>query len=499
MNESYWIPLLIIGVSLATGLAIFSLSEQRHGLRAALNMLGATVKLVLVLYALAQVLDGYAFETRIPIGLGFDFVLRIDELSLLFLTLSAGLWFVTTIYAIGYLEGSARRSRFFGFFSLCVTASAGIALAGNLISFFIFYELLTLATYPLVVHRQTEASLAAGRTYLWYTMSGGTVLFVGIVWLHVVAGSIDFEHTGALAHRLPEHAAVLTVIFAILIAGLGVKAALVPLHGWLPVAMVAPAPVSALLHAVAVVKAGAFGIVRVVYDVYGLEIADELGVLTPLAALASVTIIYGSLRALAQTDLKKRLAYSTVSQVSYITLGVATFGLTATIGGLVHIVHQGIMKITLFFCAGNLSEILEVHKVHELDGIGQRMPITMLAFTIAALGMIGLPPVAGFISKWYLALGGIETGHHWVLAVLLASSVLNMAYFLPLLYAAWFKPAPREWVPPRGRRRMEAPFILLLPPAATAVVSLAAGLFAAAEGSPLDIARRIAVLMYSRP
>jgi multicomponent Na+:H+ antiporter subunit D len=496
---SYWIPLLILAVSLVTGLAIFPLSERRHRLRPALNMLGATIKLALVLYALVAVLEGRTFETRIAIGLGFDFVLRIDELSLLFLTLSAGLWFFTTIYAIGYLEGSAHRSRFFGFFSLCVTASAGIALAGNLISFFIFYELLTLVTYPLVVHRQTEASLTAGRTYLAYTMSGGTVLFVGIVWLHVVAGSIDFDHAGVLAHLVPEHTTQLVIIFAILIAGLGVKAALVPLHGWLPVAMVAPAPVSALLHAVAVVKAGAFGIVRVVYDIYGLELADQLGLLVPLAVLASVTIIYGSLRALVQTDLKKRLAYSTVSQVSYITLGVATFGLTGTIGGLVHIVHQGIMKITLFFCAGNLSETLEVHKVSELDGVGRRMPVTMLAFTVAALGMIGLPPGAGFISKWYLALGGIEAGQHWVIGVLLASSVLNMAYFLPLLYAAWFKPPPREWALERGKARLEAPFILLLPPVATAAVSLGAGLFAAAFGSPLDIARTIAVLMYAEP
>jgi multicomponent Na+:H+ antiporter subunit D len=499
MNAGYWLPILIIAVSFTTGFIIFALKEERHATRAALNMAGATLKLVLVLYALSQVLEGHTFATRIPIGLGFDFVLRIDELSLLFLTLSAGLWFFTTIYAIGYLEGAEHRSRFFGFFSLCVTASAGVALAGNLISFFIFYELLTLVTYPLVVHRQSEAALRAGRTYLWYTMTGGAVLLVGVVWLHVIAGSIDFEHTGGLAHLVPEHSTSLAIVFAILIAGLGVKAALVPLHGWLPVAMVAPAPVSALLHAVAVVKAGAFGIVRVVYDIYGLELADALGVLTPLAALAAVTIIYGSVRALAQDDLKKRLAYSTISQVSYITLGVATLGLTATIGGLVHIVHQGIMKITLFFCAGNFSETLEVHKVSEMDGIGRRMPLTMAAFTIAAIGMIGLPPVAGFVSKWYLALGGIESGHYWVVAVLLASSVLNMAYFLPLLYAGWFKPMPGEWVEHTRARRLEAPFILLLPPLATAVVSLGAGLFAAAGGSPLDIARHIAALMYTQP
>jgi multicomponent Na+:H+ antiporter subunit D len=493
---SYWLPVAILAVSLATGLAIFALHERSYRLRAALNMVGATLELALVLYALAEVLDGARYETRVVIGLGFDFVLRIDELSLMFLTLSSGLWFFTTIYAIGYLEGSAHRSRFFGFFSLCVTATAGIALAGNLISFFIFYELLTLVTYPMVVHRQTEAALAAGRTYLWYTVSGGTVLLVGIVWLHVVAGSVDFVHTGGLAHLAEGHTTELTVIFAILIAGLGVKAALVPLHGWLPVAMIAPAPVSALLHAVAVVKAGAFGIVRVVYDIYGLDFAAGLGVLEPLAVLAGITIIYGSLRALVQDDLKKRLAYSTISQISYIILGVATFGITATIGGIVHIVHQGIMKITLFFSAGNFAETLGVHKVSEMSGIGRRMPLTMAAFTCGALGMIGLPPFAGFVSKWYLALGGLEAEAGWVVAVLLASSILNFAYFLPILYVAWFRPAPAEWQRREGARRPEAPLTLLLPPLAMAGVSLGAGLFAATAGSPLDIAQHIATLMY---
>lgn len=492
---SYWLPVAILAVSLATGLVIFALHESSYRLRAALNIAGATGMLILVGYALVSVLGGASYETRVAIGLGFDFVLRVDELSLMFLTLSSGLWFFTTLYAIGYLEGSEHRSRFFGFFSLCVTATSGIALAGNLISFFMFYELLTLVTYPLVVHRQTEAALSAGRTYLWYTVSGGTVLLVGVVWLHVIAGPIDFVHTGGLAH-LAAASTELTLVFAILIAGLGVKAALVPLHGWLPVAMVAPAPVSALLHAVAVVKAGAFGIVRVVYDIYGIDFAASLGVLGPLGAIAAVTIVYGSLRALVQDDIKKRLAYSTVSQVSYIILGVTTFGITATIGGLVHIVHQGIMKITLFFSAGNFSEMLHVHKVSEMSGMGRRMPLTMAAFTVAALGMIGMPPLAGFFSKWYLALGGLEAGRGWVVPVLLASSVLNFAYFLPILYVAWFRPAPAEAERTARAQRREAPLLLLVPTLAMAAVSVGAGLFAAAPGSPLDIAKYIATLMY---
>jgi multicomponent Na+:H+ antiporter subunit D len=277
----------------------------------------------------------------------------------------------------------------------------------------------------------------------------------------------------------------LIAIFLLMVGGMGVKAAVVPLHGWLPIAMVAPAPVSALLHAVAVVKAGAFGIVRVVYDVYGVELAAALDVLTPLAAVAGFTIIYGSLRALAQNDLKRRLAYSTISQLSYIILGVTTVGPLATIGGVVHLVHQGIMKITLFFCAGNVAETLGVHKVSDMNGVGRRMPWTMAAFTLAAFGMIGVPPMAGFISKWYLGLGGIAAGQYWVVAVMAVSSILNAAYFLPIVYAAWFKEPTAQWPPRKKTERFETDWRLLMPALVTAAMSLTSGLLAGFSFSPL--------------
>jgi multicomponent Na+:H+ antiporter subunit D len=289
------------------------------------------------------------------------------------------------------------------------------------------------------------------------------------------------------------------VVFLLLVAGLGVKAALVPLHGWLPQAMVAPAPVSALLHAVAVVKAGAFGIVRVVYDLFGVEFAAELGVTRPLAVLASVTIIWGSLRALYQDDLKRRLAFSTVSQVSYIALGVAVAGPLATIGGIVHIVHQGLMKITLFFCAGNLAETLGIHKISEMDGVGRRMPLSMAAFSIAALGMIGVPPMVGFVSKWYLGLGAMNAGEHWVLAVLAASSLLNAAYFLPILYRAWFLPTRGSWPAERDFGRRETDLWLLVPPLLTGGLALLAGLFASLDYSPLEWARLVAAQEFYSP
>ncbi len=235
---------------------------------------------------------------------------------------------------------------------------------------------------------------------------------------------------------------------------------------------------------------------RVVYDAYRVQFASDLGVLAPLAAIASFTIIYGSVRALFQDELKKRLAYSTISQVSYIVLGVAIVGPVATIGGLAHLVHQGLMKITLFICAGNLAETLGIHNVHEMDGAGRRMPWTMGAFTVAALGMIGFPPLAGFISKWYLGLGALAERQPWVIGVLAVSGLLNAAYFLPILHAAWFKNPSGPWPTSREQGRFETTLMLLAPPVVTALLTLAAGLFAGAVFSPLGWAKLIAEREY---
>lgn len=496
MNWDAGLPLLIVATSLFSGMVIIFLSEKHVVARTILNLGGAVLKLVLVGVMIWGVFHGHHYEARLPLLPGLDLVLHADAESMLFVVLSSGLWLVTTIYAIGYLEGSPHRSRFFGFFSLCVTATVGVALAGNLITFVFFYELLTLATYPLIVHRETEVARRAGRTYLTYTIAGGALLLAGTVWLYSMTGTLEFAHRGFVAQLVDTHRSSLIIVFVLLIAGLGVKAALVPFHGWLPQAMVAPAPVSALLHAVAVVKAGAFGIVRVVDDVFGVETAAGLGVTRPLAALAAVTIIYGSLRALFQDDLKRRLAFSTVSQVSYIVLGIAIIGPIATTGGLVHLVHQGVMKITLFFCAGNLAETLGIHKVSEMNGVGRRMPWTMAAFTIGALGMIGVPPLAGFITKWYLGLGALDAGQEWVIYILAASSLLNAGYFLPILYAAWFKPAPDNWLDERSFGRLETSWALLAPPVVTALLTLAVGLLASAPFSPLQWARFITTLEY---
>jgi multicomponent Na+:H+ antiporter subunit D len=494
MNWDAWLPVLVVASSLLPGLVIFFLREGSHRLRTALNLIGAILKLVLVGILIWGVFHEHVYETRWTLAPGLDLVLHADTLSVLFVTLSTVLWLVTTVYAIGYLENAPHRSRFFGFFSLCVSATVGLALAGNLFTFVIFFELLTLVTYPLVAHRGTPEAVRGARIYLAYTLGGGMLLLIGTVWLYVLAGPTAFVEGGILYSLPAEYHPQLKMIFLLLIMGLGVKAALVPLHGWLPRAMVAPAPVSALLHAVAVVKAGAFGIVRVVYDVYGVNFADQLGLLTGLGIAAAITIVYGSVMALFQDNLKKRLAYSTVSQVSYIALGTAILGPVGTIGGIVHLVHQGIMKITLFFTAGNYAETLGIHKISEMNGVGRRMPATTLAFSIAALGMIGVPPVAGFVSKWYLGLGALEAGMAaWVMPVLITSSVLNAAYFLPVLYRAWFRvPGPAWPVEHIPAAHFETSAALLWPPVVTATLALAAGLFAAAPYSPLEWATLIA-------
>jgi multicomponent Na+:H+ antiporter subunit D len=489
------LPWLIVLSSLVPGVLIFFVAEENRRLRSSLNLAGAVAKVVLVAVALYQVYHGATFVWRAELLPGTQMILRLDPLGLLFVALSGGLWLVTTVYAIGYMEEQPHRSRFFGFFSLCVTATVGIAQAGNLFTLFLFYELLTLSTYPLIVHDGTREARRVGRMYLAYTLGGSTLVLAGAIWLQVAAGPVPFaeaEGTPGLAAEVSRGA--LTAIFALLVVGFAVKAAVVPLHAWLPAAMVAPTPVSALLHAVAVVKAGAFGIIRVVYDVFGFALVDALDLAGPLAVAAVVTILYGSLQALRQENLKRRLAYSTVSQVSYIVLGTALAGSTAAMGGMVHLVHQGVMKITLFFCAGSLAETLGVHDIRELRGAGRRMPVTMATFTVAALGMMAAPPMAGFITEWYLGFGALQAGQGWVLGVLLTSSLLNAMYFLPIVYDAWFREPPPEWPEERDLHPgWETRPSLLLPGVVTAVLTVAFGLFAGTPFAPLEWVQIIAL------
>lgn len=484
-----------VGAPWLAAITIFALGEQRDRTRTLVGLGAGVIAVVfsVLVGVLATGTDGTA-SASLPL-LDVSFALAADRLGALFAIVASGLWLVTTSYATGYMSHARDRARFFGFFSVCVGSAIGIALSANLLTLFVFYEALTLATYPLVVHSGTSAAIKGGRTYLLYALSGGTVLALGVIWLYALGGGGDFASGGTLPPELVAgHGAQLAVVFALLIAGFGVKAAIFPAHGWLPAAMVAPAPVSALLHAVAVVKAGVFGIARVVLDVYGLDTGRALGVLAPLAALAGFTILFASVRALAQDDIKKRLAYSTIGQLSYIVLGLAIGTPIAAAAAVAHLAHHAVLKITMFFTAGVLAEELKIYRVSQMDGVGRRMPWTMLAFSLAALGIIGIPPIAGFVTKWGLGMGGLEAGMLWPIVVLGASSLLNAAYFMPMLGRAWFGAPRPEWAagePLASARRFEGDRRMVLPLVFTAAVGLLLGLFAAAPWAPATWAAAI--------
>ncbi|TSA47139.1 MAG: monovalent cation/H+ antiporter subunit D family protein, partial [Deltaproteobacteria bacterium] len=330
------------------------------------------------------------------------------------------------------------QTRYFASFAVCLSATIGIAFAANLLTFVFFYEILTIATYPLVIHKETKVAIAAGRKYLVYTLTAGVLLIAATAWTYRIAGTLDFRAGGLFGNASFSPSAI-TVLFVLFLGGVGVKAAIMPLHSWLPAAMAAPTPVSALLHAVAVVKSGVFGVVRIVGFVFGPELMRQFGLNIFLATVAGVTIILASLLAFRQDNLKHRLAYSTVGHLSYIVLGAALLSPASLIGGLLHIANHATMKITLFFCAGAIYVRHHKEKISELDGIGKVMPWTMGAFTVGAIGLAGIPPINGFVSKWQLGLGALQADEILPLAVLVLSGLLNAGYFAPIIYRAFLK------------------------------------------------------------
>ncbi len=418
---------------------------------------------------------------------GVALQLRVDFFGAVFATLASALWFVTTLYSIGYMRAlnEHAQTRYFASFAAAVGATIGVAFSANLLTFYLFYELLTFATYPLVAHKETEVALVASRKYLTYTLGAGVVLLGGMGVLYAETGTLDFR-PGGIAELESVAPTAQYFIFASLIIGFGVKAALLPLHGWLPSAMVAPTPVSALLHAVAVVKSGVFGCVRAIAFVFGADTLTTMGASDLLAYLAAATILFGSTVALSQDNLKRRLAYSTISHLSYIVLGAALLTTTATAGAVLHLVSHAFLKITLFFCAGAIYVTTGKDKISQLAGIGRRMPLTMGAFAIGSLGLAGVPPLNGFISKWYLCLGSIQSGHTPLAVVLVVSGVLNIAYLFPVVYTAFFESSDEFDDYGEARIEMLAPLML------TALACIVFGLWPDAGNGPLSFAELIA-------
>ncbi|MCY4198617.1 MAG: proton-conducting transporter membrane subunit [Gammaproteobacteria bacterium] len=419
---------------------------------------------------------------------GIELAFAVEPLGMLFAALASMLWIVNSLYSIGYMRGNeeANQTRFYALFAVSLGATVGVAFAANLFTLFLFYEVLTLSTYPLVAHKGDRQSVASARVYLVVLLSTSIVLFLpAIIWTYLVAGSGDFTLGGVLAGKL-EGAGV-GVLLLLFVFGIG-KAAVMPVHPWLPAAMVAPTPVSALLHAVAVVKAGVFAITKVIIYIFGVEhLAGAFGA-DLLVFIAAFTIIAASIVALRQTNLKRLLAYSTVAQLSYVVMAIALLTPLAGIGAAVHIVAHAFGKITLFFAAGAIYTAAHKTEITELRGIGRRMPVTMMAFTIGALSMIGVPPTGGFVSKWYILAGAYQADSMLALVTILASTVLNAAYLLPIIYLAWFAREDEGDGTPPARVHGEAPWPAVLALGLTAALTVGFFVF---HGAALDIARQL--------
>jgi len=455
--------------------ALFTVGfRNRPNLRETATLITAGAVFALVLSLLPQVLagerPGMVFAEPLP---GLPLSLEVEPLGLLFALVASSLWIVTSLYSIGYMRAhhEKNQTRFYLFFAVAISSALGVAFAGNLFTLFFFYEALTLCTFPLVTHHQTPAAKRAGRVYLGIllTTSIGFQL-LAIVWTYSLAGTLDFRPGGILADA-GISGAVAAGLLALYVFGIG-KAAVMPFHRWLPAAMVAPTPVSALLHAVAVVKAGVFTVLKVCVYIFGWEFITETGASEWLIWVAAATIILASLVAFTKDNLKARLAYSTISQLSYIVLGALLANKWGIIGGGMHIAMHAFGKITLFFAAGAIMVAAHKTEISQMKGLGRTMPITFGAFFLGALSIIGLPPAGGAWSKWFLGLGTLEAGELGLLAVLMLSSLLTLVYLLEIPVKAFFLP-PDE--PPSNPGIKEAPLPSLIALVVTALLSI--GLF----------------------
>lgn len=464
---------LLIVLSLAipmTGAVLIALTGRWPNVRESITLTTALALMLTVWQLFPAVMDG----ARPAVGLGqmlpgISIAFKVEPLGMLFAALASMLWLVNSVYSIGYMRGNGEKhqTRFYVCFAIALSATMGVAFAENLLTLFLCYEILTLSTYPLVSHKGDPATIRSARTYLGILIGTSIALFLpAIVWTYQVAGTLDFSVGGILSGKMTGPAVGLLLgLFAF---GIG-KAALMPVHRWLPAAMVAPTPVSALLHAVAVVKAGVFTITKVIVYIFGVDFLFDQPSSSWLIPAACFTIIAASIVALHQVNLKRMLAYSTISQLSYIVLAAAVLKPLAEIGAALHMVSHAFGKITLFFAAGAIYVASKKTELGQLHGIGQRMPWTMTAFTIGAISMIGVPPTAGFVSKWYILGGALQGQHYLVVFTLIASTVLNAAYFLPILYRAWLS----KEADPNALNHGEAPWPMLVAVVTTAAFTLA--------------------------
>jgi multicomponent Na+:H+ antiporter subunit D len=451
--------LLVVAIPMISAILVKA-SGEKTNLREGITLLTTVILFSLVLSLAPAVLQGsrptVRFAEPFP---GIPLQLTLEPLGLLFALVASFLWIITSVYSIGYMRAhhEQNQTRFYMYFAIAIAITMGVALAGNLLTLFVFYELLTLTTYPLVTHAGTPGAMRAGRVYLAILLTTSiTMLLLAIVWTWNLAGTLEFRPGGLFSDMANETS--LNILLLLFIFGVG-KAALMPFHRWLPAAMVAPTPVSALLHAVAVVKAGVFALMKISVYIFGLDVLSSLDITQWLLYAVAFTILTASLVAMTRDNLKARLAYSTISQLGYITLGALLATTSGIIGGTMHIAMHAFGKITLFFCAGAIMVTTHKTEVSQMHGIGRTMPITMLAFFIGSCSVIGVPPMGGAWSKWYLALGTLESGQLFWLAVLLTSSLLNIAYLLPIPIRAFLNPQGDN---SDGKQIQEAPLACIL-------------------------------------
>ena len=447
--EGHLSPMVAIAVPLVEAFLIAAAGKWPN-VRESITLLTA-ITLLWVVANLNNFLEAAPGEVEalVEVVPGMPLAFNLEPLGMINALVASSLWILNSLYSIGYMRGNKEKhqTRFYVCFALSIASVMGIAFAANMFTLFVFYEALSLATFPLVTHKGTPEAIKSGRTYLGILMGTSVCLMLpAMIATYVYAGTLDFTQGGVFAQPLADGVltpALFGVIFAMYMYGVG-KAALMPAHRWLPAAMVAPTPVSALLHAVAVVKAGVFSVVKIAVYIIGvdqLRLYDQGGWLLWVAGFSIVT---ASFIALFQDNLKRRLAYSTVSQLSYITLGAALLFPISVRAAALHIAAHAFGKITLFFAAGSIYTAAHKTNIAELDGIGRKMPWTMGAFTIGTLSMIGLPPTGGFISKWLLMQGAWTAQSSFAILVLCTSTLLNAAYFLPIVYRAFFRKPPQS-------------------------------------------------------
>ena len=445
------------------GAGLIVMTGHRPNLREAMTLLtaGALFVVVATLYptVTAGEVPALTLFEMLP---GLSIAFTVEPLGMMFALIASFLWIVTSIYSIGYMRGhhEKNQTRFYAFFAIAIAAVMGVAFAGNMLTLFIFYEILTLSTFPLVTHAGTDEAKRAGRVYLGILLGTSiALLLLAMIATWAIAGTLEFQEGGILEGNITGPA--VGALLAMYVFGIG-KAAVMPFHRWLPAAMVAPTPVSALLHAVAVVKAGVFTVLKVTVYIFGIDFLRALDVTQWLQIAAAITIIVSSLVAMTRDNLKARLAYSTVSQLSYVVLGAMLVNSLSIVGGGMHIAMHAFGKITLFFCAGAIMVASHKTEVSQMRGLGRTMPFTMAAFLIGSLSIIGLPPMGGLWSKWYLALGALEADQVWLVGVLMFSSLLNVAYLLPIPFRGFFSAPDDESGTNKGGGIKEAPLFCLV-------------------------------------